>query len=171
MLLLERLRKQAVFTFFAWTKLRSMVSDRWENTYSCKSGASAASHAKLHAQLTAQSGVTRFSGQIMLRERGERMKWKISRGGWRGREPNSPGPGSFSASWTARPALCHLRLVSYDAGQAVLPLMICTVGKESGLSPYHSPLSTHTLSYQKPKLLSANPHYLKWSNLLGYYCT
>lgn len=102
MLLLERLRKLAmntVFTFFSWTKLRSMVSDRWENTYSCKSKASAASHAKLHAQLTAQSGVTRFSGQIMLRERGERMKWRISR---EGREREGA---KLTWSW---PLLCQL---------------------------------------------------------------
>lgn len=62
-------------------KVIGVWCDRWETTYSCKSKVSAASHAKLHAQLTAQSGVTRLTRQIILRERGEWMKCRISKEG------------------------------------------------------------------------------------------
>lgn len=152
-------------------KVNGVWCDRWETTYSCKSGASAASHAKLHAQLTAQSGVTRLTGQIRLRERGEWMKWRI----WRERRVREGA--KLTWSWLF---LCQLNSLACSVPSEASELwcwpghpssMVCIVGKDSGLSPYHSLLSTHTLSRQKPNLLLTNPYSLEWSNLLGYYCT
>lgn len=148
-------------------KVNGVWCDRWEATYSCKSGASAASHAKLHAQLTAQSGVTRLTGQIILRERGSGLSGGYGeREGW-WRKPNSPGPGCFFASRKARRAQVPSEASELSRWPGHPASMVCIVGKDSGISPYHSLLSTHTLSRQKPNLLSANPYSLEWSNLLA----
>ncbi len=95
-------------------KFNGVWCDRWEATYSSKSGASAASHAKLHVQLTAQSGVTRLTGQIIQRERGSE--------GYGEREEGDGGSQAHLVLAVSLPAeqlgvlMCHLRLVSHDAG-------------------------------------------------------
>lgn len=64
LLLLEQLRKlavNAVFILSAWTKLRSVVSDRWETTYSCKSGARPASQATRPTHCSVRGNQTQWA--------------------------------------------------------------------------------------------------------------
>ncbi len=99
------------------------------------------------------------------------MKWRI----WRERRVREGA--KITWSWLF---LCQLNSLACSVPSEASELwrwpghpasMVCIVGKDSELCRYHSLLSTHTLSSQKPNLLSANPYSLEWSNLLGFYCT